>query len=193
MVDIFILYLKDKGVTLSPEETEMIRAVAIQKKLRKRQFLLEAGDVNRHKAFVVRGLLRLYRVDSTGSEHLMKFAPENWWISDRESYVAGIPSEANIDSLEDSEVILITKENWDELHAKIPTLKAFEDNLLARSSNADQNRIYDTISLTAEEKYEKFARSFPDLFNRVPLHMVASYLGVSRETLSRIRKSYTQK
>ncbi len=155
--------------------------------------MLEEGDVNRHKAFVAKGLLRLYRIDSEGAEHILKFAPENWWISDRESYTTGQPSKSNIDTLEDSEVVLVTKENWDELKVRLPSLKAFEDAILARSSDADQNRIYSTISQSAEQRYEQFAQTHPDIFVRVPLHMIASFLGVSRETLSRIRKQYTQR
>jgi CRP-like cAMP-binding protein len=123
----------------------------------------------------------------------MRFATENWWISDRESYTESTPSKSNIDALEDSEVLLWSKENFDNLIKTIPGLNSFFERLLAKSFNANQNRIYTHISQTAEEKYNDFIRKYPDLFARIPLHMIASYLGVTRETLSRIRIKYAHK
>jgi CRP-like cAMP-binding protein len=192
MFEAFRKYISDKA-NLTDEELEMIKAVSVHKKLRKRQYLLQEGDVSRYTTFIAKGCLRQYRMGDDGTEHIMRFAVENWWISDRESYTTGQPSKSYIDCLEDSEIILWTKDNYDELQKQIPGLHTFMERLLERSFSAKENRIHAAISFTAEEKYHNFLKSFPDIFNRVPLHMIASYLGISRETLSRIRSQYAHK
>lgn len=135
----------------------------------------------------------MYTVGNDGTEHILRFAAENWWISDRESYNNGTPSKCNIDALENCEFILIDKPAFLHLLTTIPKLKNFIDSLLARSYDAIQHRVIDTISYSTEEKYQHFITRFPDIFYRVPLHMIASYLGLSRETLSRVRSHSVHK
>ncbi|WP_158796194.1 Crp/Fnr family transcriptional regulator [Pedobacter sp. L105] len=192
MFEAFEIYLKQKA-DLTDGEIDAVRAVSIEKKIRKRQYLLQEGDVCHYNCFIVKGCLRLYRVGEDGAEHILRFGVENWWISDRESYNTGNPSKSNIDALENCEVILIDKPAFDDLLTTIPRLKNYIEVLKARSFDASQNRIMTNISSTAEEKYQNFMTSFPDIFYRVPLHMIASYLGVSRETLSRIRNQFSHK
>ncbi|MDP9079484.1 MAG: Crp/Fnr family transcriptional regulator [Bacteroidota bacterium] len=192
MFEAFEIYLKEKA-GLDAEEINAVRAVSIEKKVRKRQYLLQEGDVCHYNCFIVKGCLRMYTVGEDGIEHMLRFAVENWWISDRESYNNGSPSKCNIDALENCEVILIDKPDFTHLLTTIPRLKNFIDGLLARSYDAIQNRVIGAISYTTEEKYNNFITRFPDIFNRVPLHMIASYLGVSRETLSRIRSQSVHK
>jgi CRP-like cAMP-binding protein len=191
MFEVFAAYLKEKA-GLTDQELEQVRAVTIPKKLRKRQYLLQEGDVCHHNCFVAKGCLRNYRVGEDGVEHILRFAIENWWASDSESYHNGTPSKNNIDALEDSELLLIEKEEFNNLVNNIPNFRDFRDRLKTRSIDANQNRIMSNISDTTEEKYSNFIKSYPDIFNRVPLHMIASYLGVSRETLSRIRNQYAK-
>jgi len=192
MFEEFEKYLKEKA-NLTADEINAVRAVSIEKKIRKRQYLLQAGDVCHNNCFVVKGCLRMYKVGDDGSEHIIRFAVENWWISDRESYNNDKASEYNIDAMENCEVILIDKLDFDRLLTTIPNLKKFIDGLLARSYDAFQKRIINAISLNTEEKYQNFMKQFPDMFYRIPLHMIASYLGVSRETLSRVRSQSVQK
>lgn len=192
MFEAFEIYLKEKA-NLTTEEMDAVRAVSIGKKIRKRQYLLQEGDVCHYNCFIVKGCLRLYRVGEDGVEHILRFGVENWWISDHESYNTGNPSKSNIDALENCEVILIDKPDFINLMITIPNFKNFIEWLKARSFDASQNRIMGNISYTAEEKYQNFMTSFPDIFYRVPLHMIASYLGVSRETLSRIRSQFSHK
>jgi CRP-like cAMP-binding protein len=192
MFDIFRNYLKARAV-ISESDFKKIEAFSISKKIRKRQYLLQEGDIWRHAAFICSGCLRVYRLTEEGTEHIMRFAIEDWWVGDRESYTTGLAAKSYIDALEDSEVLMWAKENFETLLKEIPGLKAFSEDLLAKSFNASQNRIYAAISYTAEEKYFNFIKTYPDIFNRVPLQMIASYLGVSRETLSRIRKSFAHK
>jgi CRP-like cAMP-binding protein len=174
-------------VSLTKEELRLIRSMATEKKLRRRQLLLHEGEVCRHKIFVVKGLLRTYRTRDDGTEYNMRFAAENTWTLDAESYNKQAPSKYNIQALEETEVILWSKENMDALFEAIPAFKAYSDKLKSNSLDASQDRVLMNISYTAEEKYADFINTFPDIFRRIPLHMVASYLGVSRETLSRIR------
>ena len=192
MFDVFKSYITDHA-GLTAEEIEDIRLLTIVKKIRKKQLLLQEGDISRYKIFVTKGLLRTYRVRDDGTEHIIRFSPENWWSTDLESYNLQVPSKYNIDALEDSEVLLWTKDNFDQLMERIPLLKKFSELLISKSFNVSQERIFLNISYTAEEKYEEFIKSYPEVFKRLPLHMVASYLGVSRETLSRIRHTQANK
>lgn len=192
MFEAFERYLKEKA-DLDAEEINAFKAVSIEKKVRKRQYLLQEGDVCHYNCFIAKGCLRMYTIGGDGIEHILRFAVENWWISDRESYNNDNPSKCNIDALENCEVILIDKPNFLHLLATIPKFKTFTDGLLARSYDAIQNRVISAISYSAEERYQNFITRFPDIFYRVPLHMIASYLGVSRETLSRVRSQFIQK
>ena len=129
----------------------------------------------------------MYRVGSNGAEHILRFATETWWVGDQESYTTGQPAKSNIDMLEDTTLLVWTKADMERLQAEIPQLNSFLEKLMTKSLQASHNRIYASISLSAEEKYNDFLNTYPDMRNRVPLHMIASYLGVTRETLSRIR------
>lgn len=185
----FEKYLSNKS-DLSLTEIERIFSMAVKKKIKRKQFLVHEGDTTRHKAFVISGLLRTYRINDNGDEHIIRFSPENWWSTDLQSYNNETPSKYNVDALEDSEVLLWSKDNFEELSKKLPGLKAFSERLIYKSFDASQNRIYSNISNTAEQKYNEFLNSSPNIINRVPLHMVASFLGVTRETLSRIKNQH---
>lgn len=192
MLDVFIKYLRDK-ITLTDDEVEMIGAVAIQKRLRKKQFLLQEGEIWKYNAFVCRGFLKAFSVDAKGEEHIINFAPENYWTGDRESLMNGTPAKLNIDAIEDTEVILIEKVNFETLCFKIPALNNLVNAILQKSFIVSQNRIQATISLSAEDKYQYFMDKFPAIANRIPQHMIASYIGVTPETLTRIRRNATRK
>ena len=191
MFEVFAAYLKEKA-NLNDDELAKVRAVTVDKRLRKRQYLLQEGDVCHYHCFVAKGCLRLYRLSEDGIEHILKFAVETWWLSDGESLNNDLPSKNDIDALEDSELLLIEKADFNKLVEEIPNFRTFRDNLKARSYDASQRRIMTQISNNAEEKYADFVGTYPNIFNRVPLHMVASYLGVSRETLSRIRNHFAK-
>jgi CRP-like cAMP-binding protein len=185
-------YLIEKG-DLTNDELSLVEEVTIPKKIRKRQYLLQEGDVSYYNSFVVKGCFRLYSVGKDGEEHVMRFAIENWWISDYASYQSGLPSKYNIDALEDGELLMIKKEKFDFLIETIPRFKKLIEKLDCKNYEVQQTRILSNISETAEEKYDNFIRSCPMIYDRIPLHMIASFLGVSRETLSRIRKQSSQK
>ena len=175
-------------VQLTEEEMSTVKAAFLPKKIRKRQYLLQEGDVCKYQAFVVKGILRSYIIDEKGAEHILQFAPEGWWITDLYSYLTSEPSNFSIDALEDAELLMIARPEWEELMRKLPKLEHYFRVLVQNHLIATQRRLLQTITQTAEEKYIRFAQTYPDCIQRVPQHMIASYLGISRETLSRLRK-----
>lgn len=191
MFEVFGKYLRQK-VDISDEDLEIIRAASVERKLRKWQSILHEGEVWRSNCFIASGCCRLYRFDKEGTDHTLRFGVENWWITDQESFNQEKPSEYNIEALAATTVIIWTKDKWEELLRTIPSLKSFNEKLTANAYEASQRRIFYLISYSATEKYFEFQKTYPSVFNRVPLHMVASYLGISRETLSRIRKEYAK-
>lgn len=174
-------------ISITNEEFEYAKTLFQPKKLRKRRFLLEEGETCIYTTFVEKGLLRSYTIDDKGNEHILQFALEGWWSGDLYSFLTGETSEYNIEALEDSELLLITKESWDQLLNEIPAFERYFRILIQNNLIATQRRLMGTFSTTAEERYQKLLKEFPDIIQRVPLHMIASYLGVTRETLSRIR------
>jgi CRP-like cAMP-binding protein len=192
MFDSLATYLTEKG-SLTPEEVWQVEQVVIPRKIRKHQYLLQAGAISNYIGFVVKGCLRQFRISENGQEHIMRFAIENWWVSDFESFLSGQPSKSYIDALEDSEIIMMEKENYDTLIRTIPNFKSLIEKLTAKNFEVHQARIYSNISESAEERYNNFIKSYPSINQRVPLHMVASFLGLSRETLSRVRKQDSRK
>lgn len=171
----------------------LIEPMCMIKKLRKRQYLLQAGDTWKYHAFVCKGFLKLYYIDAKGQERIMQFAPENYWTGDRESLSTGLPSKYNIDAIEDSEILLIKKDDFEMLRKTIAAFNDFVNDTIKNNVMALQDRIYANITLTAEEKYNAFLKQFPAISNRIPLHMIASYLGISAETLSRVRSQTGKK
>ena len=188
MFEFLARYLKDKA-GLTDEELTIIEKFTVPKRLRKRHYLLQEGDLCQYNCFIAQGCLRLYRVGKNGTEHSLRFGIEDWWMADYESYNTGRPSHNTIDALEDSELLLIRKEHLDALMSTIAGFGAFIRKLEYRSFDVSQNRILSNISDTAEERYIKFVTAYPEFNRRIPLHMIASFLGISRETLSRVRKN----
>jgi len=187
MFSVFREYLSGK-IQLSDEDYRMIESLCIFKKLRKRQYLAQEGDIWRYNAFVCQGLLRTYRVDDKGVEHIINFAMENWWIGDRESLASGNPSGFNIDALEDSELLLLSKQAEEQLMERVPKFERYFRILLQNNLIATQRRLIGSLSQSAEERYNQLINGCPNIPQRVPQHMMASFLGITPETLSRIRK-----
>lgn len=183
----------EKRVHLTDEEFEISAKFFIPKKLRKNQFLLNEGEVCTHIGFVNSGCLREYTIDNKGTEHIVQFAIEDWWVSDLNSYLSGKPSVYNVDALQDSEVLLLEKSARDELLDNCPKMERFFRLLIEANHVATHQRIADSLSASAEERYLKFIKTYPKLFEIVPQNQIASYLGITPQSLSRIRKELTQK
>jgi CRP-like cAMP-binding protein len=180
-------------INLTEEELTRMTTFFIPKKLRKKHFLLQQGDVCGYLAFVVNGCLRSYSIDGKGEEHVIQFAISDWWIGDLQSYLSGEPSIYSIDALEDSEVLLLDKTARDNMLIALPKLERFFRLLLERSYVATQQRLACTLSASAEERYLAFLKTFPALVQHIPQNQIASYLGIAPESLSRIRKHLSDK
>ncbi len=178
----------NKRVPLTEEEQEFIKNYLTIKKLRKRQYLLQEGDVCKCVAFVEKGALRLYRVNEDGSEHIVVFALEGAFITDLYSFLTNEPSIYNIDAIEDSELVLITRSASDELRQLSSKYQEFIFRETSEAYIQLERRITSTISLGLEERYKELTTNYPDIIYRVPQHMIASYMGLTPETLSRVRK-----
>ena len=180
-------------VNLNNEELELCKTFFIPKKLRKKQFLLQEGDLCTYNAFVEKGILRSFTVDEKGNEHIVQFGLEGWWISDMASFLSGAKSTYTIEALEDSELLLLTTGSLEFLMNTVPKFERYQRILLQNAYIALQARITSTLTETAEEKYIKLINAYPGIVQRVPQHMIASYLGLTPETLSRIRKHIAQR
>lgn len=187
MYEIFFKNFNEK-VNLTQEEQEVIKSYLTPKKLRKKQYLLQEGDVCKFIAFVEKGALKEYSLDENGNEYIVQFALEGWTISDLYSFLTGEPATYNIDALEDAELALITKSAHEELLQKVPKYETFTRLQITGAYIAMQKRLTSIISSTIEERYTNFNALYPNIVQRVPQHMIASYMGLQPETLSRIRK-----
>lgn len=187
MFDVLLESINQK-VTLTTEQQALCKVFFISKSLRKRQFLLHQEDPCKYIAFVEKGVLRSYFANENGNEHILQFAFAGWWVSDINSFTTGQPSVLNIEALEDSELLLLSKENYEQILEQIPAMERYFRLLALNAMIALQRRIIGSMSQNAEEKYKHLLNTFPLIFQNVPQHMIASYLGITAETLSRIRK-----
>jgi CRP-like cAMP-binding protein len=184
----------EEKIHLTEEEKQLSQKFFTPKKLRRRQYLLQEGDVCKYVAFVEKGLLRSYTVNGKGQEHITHFAFEGWWIGDQLSFLTGEPSSYNIDALEDCELLLLTKPAEDQMLERIPKLERYFRILLQNNLIATQRRLVSSLSQSAEERYNELISVCPEtLPHRIPQHMLASFLGITPETFSRIRKQHALK
>jgi CRP-like cAMP-binding protein len=179
--------------TISDADFSVVSGVFTPRKLRRRQYFLQAGEVCKYFAFVLKGALRQYSVDEKGQEHIMNFAVENWWVGDRESFVMLTPSKYNIDALEDCQLLLITNAQLQDLLHTVPAIATMVREMDQRNFIATQKRLHASIGYSAEERYGELLREHPGYLQRFPQHMIASYLGISPETLSRVRNKVLHK
>jgi CRP-like cAMP-binding protein len=194
MYDVLFKHIEDRsGETLTDNELNVIMAAFDRKRIRKRQYFLREGDVCKYIGFIVKGSSRMFTVDERGHEHIIRFGLESWWISDQESLVNLTPSPYFIEMLEDSDLLLISLSNASDLRKESRCFDLTVKALDKFQAIAMQNRILAAIGMTAEERYCDLLRTYPQFFDRFPMNMIASYLGISAETLSRIRKHATHK
>lgn len=186
MIPAFENYLRHHTQLTGPEIAR-ICSLALQRKLKRNESLLISGEICRHKAFIVSGMLRTYSVSNDGSEPILQFSQENNWAIDAESYDQQQPSRYNIAAIEPSEVLLWHKRDFDTLLTEFPELKKYAEQLISRNSYIARRRLLAALSATPEEKYGDFAHNYPGLLSRLPLRMIAAYLGISLKTLTRIR------
>ena len=181
-------YLKDRNLNLTKEEFNVWISSFIRKEIKKGAFFLRQGEVDKYIAFVIKGCLRLYTIDNKGKEHIAQFAPERWWVSDMDSFIKGVPATYFIDAVEDSLVLLIDSPSHQKVMNTVPQVALFFQQLMQRRQSATQSRVISSMSAPAEERYLEFMKTYPSLARRLPQHMIAAYLGITPESLSRVRK-----
>ncbi|HEY1061685.1 MAG TPA: Crp/Fnr family transcriptional regulator [Daejeonella sp.] len=184
-----VLFSKvEEKIKLSDVDKDICKSLFSPKKLRKRQYILQQDDICKNLIFVEKGILRSYSVDNKGNEHILQFAPEGWWISDVYSFLTGEAAVYNIEAIEDSELLLISRSSLDELYERVPKFERYFRLLSQANMVATHRRLTASLSDNADEKYLRLLSAYPNIVARVPQHMIASYLGITPETLSRVRK-----
>lgn len=174
-------------IPLNSEEKKLVTELFKSRLYRKRQYVLQEGDVCNQFNFIVRGCLRMYKIDEKGNTHIIQFAPENWWMIDIGSFHKRSASELSIDAIEDTMVLQITHEDLIKLYISAPKFDRIFRVLIENSFVTLQNRLLQNISSTAEERYLSFMETYSYLSNRLPQTQIASFLGITPEFLSRLR------
>ena len=188
-----ILKNVSRHIKLNSEETEFFLSLLEPKRLERKGVYLKAGTLCKHSAFVVDGALKSYTVDKDGKEHILSFAMMDWWIADMYSYISQKPAILNIEAIADSDVLLLSYDNQQQLYQRVPKFERFFRILVENSLVANQERLIDNLSSSAEERYLRFIRKYPAVPSCVPQHNIASYLGITPEFLSKIRGRLARK
>ncbi|MFA5574119.1 MAG: Crp/Fnr family transcriptional regulator [Brumimicrobium sp.] len=181
------------NIDLDKDELDKIINNCERREVKAGQFLLQSGETSMHTYYVEKGLLRKYGINEEGKESILQFAPEKWFVTDRESMYHKRPSLYFIQALEDSKLLLIDDQFAIRMTEKFPEFSSFNNRLLHNHIHQLTNRIYQLLSYNAEDRYLEFIKTYPDILMRVPQWMVASYLGITPESLSRVRKNLAKK
>lgn len=188
-----ILLNINKHIELNEEEIQFFSSMLSYRKINKKEFLLQQGDVCKTENFIVKGCLKTYSLDSNGNEHILMFGIEDWWVGDLYSFLTQTPSNYFVEALEDSEFIQISKDNLDELYVEVPKFERFFRLILQNAFIAQQQRIEQNLAYTAEERYLDFQKKYPTLEQRISQKQIASFLGITPVFLSMLRKKLVQK
>ena len=180
-------------VSLTEKECDFFLSKTSTKKIKAKTALLSAGEIANCTYFVNSGIIRSFNINDNIIEHVLHFACEGWWIGDMYSYISEKPGNLFIEVIEDAEVVIITKENHQILYNEIPKLERFFRILAENSLVAHQERLMDNLSLTAEERFEKFCSKYPTLIQKVPQKQIASYIGVTPEFFSKMKARLSKK
>lgn len=185
--DILFSHIQRK-VSLSEQDKDIIKTFFVARKLVKKEYLLQEGELCRYMAFVNTGLLRVYHIDEKGNEHMNLFGWEGWWLSDFNSFLTGETAISYIDALEDSELLLLSRSDYEALTVKVPIMDRFFRILYQNSILTKERRLRNAITFSAKDRYLEFIESNPQVCERIPQHLIASYLGIVPETLSRLKR-----
>lgn len=177
-------------IKLTRQETDLFISVLEEKLIEKKEYVLNTGDICHYDYFVNKGCLKVGYYDEKGLECIIKFAIEGWWVVDLDSFLHRKPAFHFIQALEDTELFRISKSNYDLLHEKISAFHRFSSERWQNGFLALQQRVVENISLTAEERYFRFVKKYPGLDQRIPQKLIASYLGITPEFLSALRKKW---
>lgn len=176
-------------VNLNEEEEEVFKRFFQEKKFRKKQYLAQQGEPCRYIYFVIEGALKAYITDEKGNNTIMQFAIEGWWVTENNSFFTGVPSIYNIDAVEDTHVLMLTLGNYEKMLIEIPKMERYWRIMLEKRMIAMQRRITILLTYSLEDNYKRLLEVYPYISSRFPQHLIASYLGTTAETLSRLRKT----
>ncbi|MCL7988296.1 Crp/Fnr family transcriptional regulator [Sphingobacterium sp. lm-10] len=177
-----------KWITLTEEEQTLFISFLESKTVPNKTILLREGEICQFEGYIKKGCIRIYYMDEKGAEVILSFAVEDWWVSDIASFHESKPSNFFIEALEDTEMDILTPKTKEELLSAIPKFERVFRMLVQRNLSTVQNRLVNTISKTATERYLDFIKLYPSVPLRVPQYYIASYLGISPEFVSTIRK-----
>lgn len=183
-----ITYIQ-KHITLSESDIRLIEDAVITRNYLKGQYIVQQGDICRYESFVISGCTKTFFMDADGNEHVVMFAIENWWTADLGSFVNQEPADYNIQCLENTTVIAFSYEKIENLYQEVPQLERFFRLIIQRALVAAQKRIVRNLSMSAKERYLLFRELYPNIEQRVPQYLIASYLGITRQFLSKLRAS----
>lgn len=193
MYDTLINYINSRvSRPLTLDEIGILKNNFVHRKIKKRQTFLQEGDISNNMGFLVKGAMKKYSIDAKGTEHIMSLYIEGWWVGDRESFAKITPSAFNIEACIDTDLLVLTK-NAAENVFSLPIMNELTRLLDENYSYASQKRINAALSMTAEERYNMLIDSYPEFTQRFPQQLIASYLGITKETLSRIRSRAVKK
>lgn len=178
---------------LTAKEKEELSQRFTERRIKRRTYVLQQGDVCKHFSFVVSGCLKMYAVDANGKEHNLQFVAENDWITDLASFYSEKPSKVYIEAIEPTTILQIKHKDLLELYINYHKFDRNFRIIIEQKYIELQDRVLQNISTTAEERYRHFIENYPNLVNRLPNTQIASYLGITPEFLSKIRKERTQK
>ena len=182
----------EKFLSLDEREKSFVDEAFKERRIKRKQFILQEGDVCKHNTFILEGCFRMYFIDDKGKEHNLQFGIENWWIGDVSSFFSDEPSNLYIEALENSVILQIKKEDQLKLFVDYPKFNRIFRVLAENGMVGLQKRTVQNISSSAEERYLDFSQRYPQFFNRISNVQIASYLGVTPEFLSAIRKKIAQ-
>jgi CRP-like cAMP-binding protein len=191
-VDLLIQSL-EKHVALTEKERGLIVGAVRERKVKKNQFLVHEGSVQRCTNFLNKGSMRTYFIDGTGQEHIVQFAIEGWWISDLQSFIMQVPATFHVQAIEDCEILELPYENLQSLYDAVPKMDRYFRIITQRAFISFQQRIVQNISMSAEERYLAFREKYPKIELRIPQRLIASYLGISAEFLSKIKSRLSKR
>lgn len=181
-----ILQNISRYVNLSLDEKAYFTSLLQSRSLKRKEFFLEDGQICKYSAFTLSGCLRGYTVDENGLEHVLSFAPQGWWMADMYSLISQKPGTLNIEAIEKTDILLLSKNDQEKLYENVPKFERFFRIITENSLVAYQQRLMDNLSLTAEERYNNFCKRYPTLIHTLPKKDIATYIGVTPEFLSRM-------
>lgn len=182
-----ILDYINKYVSLLDEEKVFLLSKITYRRYLKGQYIVQQGDICKYECFVISGCTKTFYVDDEGQEHVVMFSIEDWWTSDMGSFITQTPADFNVQCIENTELIMFSYDIIEDLYSEIPKLERFFRQIIEKAFVASQNRIVKNFSLSAKDRYVYFRNQYPKMEQRIPQYMIASYLGITKEFLSKIK------